>query len=86
MQIEKTADSLSKELLYMKFLQGIPIVGALGGASDLIYLQRITEYANIKYKKRFLMKKKRMMKSKQKTSRKQRAKQKRKARQKPEKV
>lgn len=62
-QIEKTADSLSKELLYMKFLQGIPIVGALGGASDLIYLQRITEYANIKYKKRFLMKKKRMMKS-----------------------
>lgn len=61
-QIEKTADGLSKELLYMKFLQGIPILGALGGASDLMYLHRITEYANIKYKKRFLMKKKRMMK------------------------
>ena len=62
-EIQKTAGLLSKELLYMKFLQGIPIVGALGGASDLIYLQRITEYANIKYKKRCLMKKKRMMKS-----------------------
>lgn len=57
-QIEETAAGLSKELLYMKFLQGIPIVGAVGGAYDLVYLKQITEYANLKYKKRFLMKKK----------------------------
>ena len=56
-QIEHTAAGLSKELLYMKFLQGIPIVGAVGGAYDVVYLKQITEYANIKYKKRFLMKK-----------------------------
>ena len=31
-QIEQTAGALSKELLYMKFLQGIPVVGAVGGA------------------------------------------------------
>lgn len=57
-QIEKTAAGLSKELLYMKFLQGIPIVGAVGGAYDVVYLKKITEYANLKYKKRFLLKKK----------------------------
>lgn len=57
-QIERTAAGLSKELLYMKFLQGIPIVGVVGGAYDVVYLKKITEYANLKYKKRFLLKKK----------------------------
>jgi len=56
-QIEQTAAGLSKELLYMKFLQGIPLVGAVGGAYDVVYLKQITEYANLKYKKRFLSKK-----------------------------
>ena len=59
-QIERTAEGLSKELLYMKFIQGIPVVGAVGGAYDVVYLKKITDYANIKYKKRFLTKKKRM--------------------------
>lgn len=56
-QIEDTAAKLSKELLYMKFLQGIPLVGAVGGIYDVIYLKRITDYAQMKYKKRFLIKK-----------------------------
>lgn len=59
-QIENTASELSKELLYIKFLQGIPLIGAVGGAYDVVYLKQITEYANLKYKKRFLMKKKRI--------------------------
>ena len=53
-QIEQTAAGLSKELLYMKFLQGIPVVGAVGGAYDVVYMKRIVEYATMKYKKRFL--------------------------------
>lgn len=53
-QISKTAQVLSSELLYMKFLQGVPIVGAVGGAYDAVYLQQIIRYANIKYRKRFL--------------------------------
>ena len=57
-QITKTAAGLSKELLYMKFLQGIPVVGAVGGLYDAVYMKRINEYANLKYKKRFLLKKK----------------------------
>ena len=54
--IQKTAFYLSKKLLYMKFLQGIPVVGAVGGAYDVVYLKQITEYANLKYERRFLEK------------------------------
>ena len=54
-QSKKTAAALSKELLYMKFLQGVPIVGAVGGAYDAIYMKNISEYARLKYKKRFLL-------------------------------
>lgn len=53
-QIKKTAAVLSNELLYMKFLQGIPIVGVVGGAYDAIYMKRITAYAQLKYKHRYL--------------------------------
>ena len=56
-QIKKTSASLSKELLYMKFLQGVPVVGAVGGAYDAVYVKQITEYANMKYRRRFLMSK-----------------------------
>ncbi len=54
-QVGNTSKMLSKELLYMKFLQGIPIVGAVGGAYDMIYMKQISEYAKLKYQKRFLM-------------------------------
>ncbi len=54
-QMEKTSGALSKELLYMKFLQGIPIVGAVGGAYDAVYMRRISQYARLKYQKRFLL-------------------------------
>lgn len=53
-QIHKAAVILSKKLLYMKFLQGIPVVGAIGGAYDSIYLQMVLKYAKLKYYRRFL--------------------------------
>ena len=53
--IAGAAGSLSKELLYMKFVQGIPIVGAVGGFYDAVYMKRINEFANIKYRKRQLL-------------------------------
>lgn len=55
-QIKKTAAALSKELLYMKFLQGIPVVGVVGGIYDVVYMKNITTYAAIKYQRRFLFK------------------------------
>lgn len=53
-QVKSSSDALSEELLYLKFLQGIPIIGVAGGLSDTIYLKRITAYASLKYKRRFL--------------------------------
>lgn len=56
--VKETAKYLSKELLYMKFLQGIPLVGAVGGAYDVIYMKQINRFAELKYRRRFLEKKK----------------------------
>ncbi|MEG1902302.1 MAG: EcsC family protein [Clostridium sp.] len=53
-RIEETAAVLSNELLYMKFLQGIPLLGAVGGMYDAIYLQKVQKYAKLKYHRRFL--------------------------------
>lgn len=57
--IKSAAGCLSKELLYMKFLQGIPVVGAVGGAYDAIYMKQIMEYAELKYRRRFYLRQKR---------------------------
>ena len=54
-QIKYTAESLSRELLYMKFIQTIPVVGMLGGLSDLIYGKKIADCAKLKYQKRYLL-------------------------------
>lgn len=57
--INSAAGCLSKELLYMKFLQGIPVVGAIGGAYDAVYMKQIMEYAELKYRRRFYLRQKR---------------------------
>lgn len=57
--INAAAGSLSGELLYMKFLQGIPVVGALGGVYDAVYMKQIMEYAELKYRRRFYLRQKR---------------------------
>lgn len=56
--VKETASCLSKELLYMKFLQGIPLVGAVGGAYDVVYLKQVNKYAELKYRRRFFAGKK----------------------------
>lgn len=56
-QIRATSDSMSTELLITKFIQGVPVAGVVGGAYDMIYLNRITKYADLKYQRRFLFSK-----------------------------
>lgn len=58
--INATAVCLSRELLYMKFLQGIPIVGVAGGAYDVIYMKQVVKYAELKYRRRFYLKRKKI--------------------------
>ena len=54
-QIEAAAKALSDETLYLKFVQTIPIVGVAGGLSNPIYLNKIKNYADVKYRKRRLL-------------------------------
>lgn len=56
-QIKRTSLALSNEMLYLKFVQGAPIIGIVGGVSDVIYQKKITDYAELKYKRRFLAEK-----------------------------
>lgn len=53
-QIESTSDALASDVLYLKFVQGIPIVGIVGGVSDIICHQKISDYAELKYRRRYL--------------------------------
>lgn len=55
-RIRRASVSLSEAMLYMKFLQGIPIAGLVGGLADTVYLKQVTDYAELKYKRRFLRK------------------------------
>ncbi|MBR1597595.1 MAG: EcsC family protein [Lachnospiraceae bacterium] len=55
-QVDSSAEALSKELLYGKFIQGKAIIGIIGGMNDVTCLKKITDYAVLKYKRRFLIK------------------------------
>lgn len=54
-QLNITSDALAYELLYWKFLQGTAVVGVAGGLSDVACLRRISSYAGLKYRRRFLL-------------------------------
>lgn len=56
-EIKETAKILSEKLLYLKFIQGIPLVGIVGGLSDFTCNRAVNEYAILKYQRRFLKKK-----------------------------
>lgn len=53
-QMRATSEALSAEMIYTKFLQGQMIVGIVGGIFDPIYINRISDYAVLKYRRRFL--------------------------------
>ncbi len=51
------ANALSEALLIAKFIQGIPLVGVVGGVVNYNIIRKIGKYASIKYKKRYLYRK-----------------------------
>lgn len=54
-QIDKISEILSTQLITMKFIQGVPLVGAVGGVYDSFFIDKILKYANLKYYRRFLL-------------------------------
>ncbi len=57
-QIDKTANAFAEKMLVAKFIQGLPIIGILGGVANPIYYQKIMQYVQLKYRKRYLLRKK----------------------------
>ena len=55
-QIEHTASAFAMDMLVLKFVQGIPIVGVIGGVGNSLYYQKIMQYVDMKYQKRYLLK------------------------------
>lgn len=53
--IKVTSRKLASQVVFSKFIQGLPVVGISGGISNLSLLSKITGMANIKYQKRFLV-------------------------------
>lgn len=56
-QMRQTANTMAVDMLSIKFIQGMPLIGVIGGASNAIYFNKIMKYARIKYKKRYLNRK-----------------------------
>ena len=57
LETRSAAALLSDRLLLVKFVQGLPIVGVVGGATNLSLSGAVNQYGTMKYKKRFLERK-----------------------------
>ena len=53
-QLQRTADALADAVLYMKFIQGLPVIGVTGGISDAVCVSQVGTYAAMKYERRRL--------------------------------
>lgn len=53
-QVEVLSDALASEVLCMKFLQGVPVVGVVGGAYDVVIMKKMLHYVKMKYHRRFV--------------------------------
>ena len=56
-EVREAASALSFSMLTAKFVQGLPVVGVVGGVTNLVTYRRIIGYVALKYKKRYLRKK-----------------------------
>ena len=54
-QIENTSAAFASDMVVSKFIQGLPFVGVVGGMTNPVYYHRVIAYAQMMYKKRFLM-------------------------------
>lgn len=55
-QIKNTASVFAVDMLLLKFIQGLPLVGIIGGAANPVYYRKVMRYVQLKYRKRYLYK------------------------------
>ena len=53
-EMKRTASVMANELLTFKFVQGMPVVGVVGGYTNVKVLNRIVTYSHLKYERRCL--------------------------------
>lgn len=54
-RLRETASAFAMDMLLLKFIQGLPVVGILGGAANPVYYSRVMKYVQLKYRKRYLL-------------------------------
>lgn len=54
-QIRITAGAFAADMLILKFIQGMPLVGILGGAGNPVYYNKVLRYVELKYRKKYLL-------------------------------
>lgn len=54
-QTDHTAAAFADDMLLLKFIQGIPVAGILGGAANPACYRRVMRYVGQKYRKRYLL-------------------------------
>ena len=60
-QVRDTASAFAMDMLLLKFIQGLPVVGIIGGAANPVYYGKVMKYVRLKYRKRYLLKQKRLI-------------------------
>lgn len=55
-QMKETASVFAMDMLLLKFIQGLTIVGIIGGAANPVYYNKVMKYIQLKYQKRYLLK------------------------------
>ena len=54
-QLQETASAFALDMLLLKFIQGLPVVGLIGGAANPVYYRKVMRYVQLKYHKRYLL-------------------------------
>lgn len=60
-QVKDTASAFAMDMLLLKFIQGLPVVGIIGGAANPVYYSKVMKYVQLKYRKWYLVKQKNRM-------------------------
>ena len=55
-QLNQTASTFAMDMLFFKFIQGLPVIGMVGGAANPIYYRKVMKYVKLKYHQRYLRK------------------------------
>ncbi|MBQ9116790.1 MAG: EcsC family protein [Clostridia bacterium] len=54
LEIENASNRFATDMLVLKFIQGLPVIGIVGGVFNPVYYRKILSYVRLKYHKRYL--------------------------------